>query len=247
MADSFFRKITNDSAHDLDKYFELVGGLAGLLPVTLTKFYANGVDIGNRYINQTDCEIPYTNIAVDPGYISNTNNIGNIFQNIRSYAIGDTGPAGGTIVYDKGGYSDPNYPTSKLWRYFEAAPLASEVSKLWSSGSYNVATISAIGNGKPNTVAIKNALVANSETDKAAQICDSYSYGGLDDWFLPTEYEFHAIYTACHVSGAGSFSGYYWTSKQNLAASAYYYNYTTGIYDWGPKNTLALVRPIRRF
>jgi hypothetical protein len=43
---------------------------------------------------------------------------------LRAYKIGDTGPAGGFIFYDKG-YN------SGGWRYLEAAPVEAEFQTVW--------------------------------------------------------------------------------------------------------------------
>ncbi|GHU33390.1 hypothetical protein FACS1894172_11810 [Spirochaetia bacterium] len=42
----------------------------------------------------------------------------------KVYVIGDTGPAGGLIFYDKGDYSDG-------WRYLEVAPVTTETTAQW--------------------------------------------------------------------------------------------------------------------
>lgn len=70
---------------------------------------------------------------------------------VKDYAIGDTGPAGGIVFYDKGSASDG-------WRYIEAAPSGVSGSYQW--GCYDVdadvigANETAIGTGEQNTAAI---------------------------------------------------------------------------------------------
>jgi len=49
-------------------------------------------------------------------------------QESRSYKIGDTGPAGGLIFYDKGDNSDG-------WQYLEAAPANFEFEANWNSAN----------------------------------------------------------------------------------------------------------------
>ncbi|MEI6388047.1 MAG: chitobiase/beta-hexosaminidase C-terminal domain-containing protein, partial [Spirochaetota bacterium] len=65
----------------------------------------------------------------------------------ETYAVGDTGPAGGIVFYDKGSVSDG-------WRYLEAAPSDQSAGIRWYNGTYiSVSTGTAIGSGKANTAA----------------------------------------------------------------------------------------------
>jgi hypothetical protein len=114
------------------------------------------------------------------------------------YAIGDTSPGGGMAFYDKGKYSDG-------WRYMECAPASTETWAKWgvSDKPFNNRTIdtdladepevggtaAGIGTGAANTKAIAALLSAQGLQDRAAQICDALSYGGKDDWFLPSKDE----------------------------------------------------------
>ncbi len=86
-------------------------------------------------------------------------------------AIGDTGPAGGLIFYDKGSYSDG-------WRYLEAAPVATEWPKPWGLFGTNIsgADGTAVGTGEQNTADIVVAI--GTGTTYAAQLCDGLSEGG---------------------------------------------------------------------
>jgi hypothetical protein len=99
-----------------------------------------------------------------------------------TYTVGDTGPAGGLIFYDKGSYSDG-------WRYLEAAPASTEwENKPWGSfdADFIGETEMEIGTGQSNTTTIVTWLNSHSETGKAAQLCDALVYGGYSDWFLPS-------------------------------------------------------------
>ena len=93
-------------------------------------------------------------------------------------SIGDTGPAGGIVFYDKGSYSDG-------WRYLEAAPSGYESYGKW--GGYGTSvdgTSKGIGTGKANTEAIVKKLGSG---DYAAKFCYDLELGGYDDWFLPSQ------------------------------------------------------------
>ncbi len=126
----------------------------------------------------------------------------------ETYALRDTGPAGGYIFYDKGSYSDG-------WRYLEAAPVSTEwTDKQW--GSYGIlmgGTEMDIGTGKSNTTIIVAWLNSHSETDRAAQLCDALVYGGYTDWFLPSKDELNLMYANLECFGVGDFAAaYYWSS-----------------------------------
>ena len=103
-------------------------------------------------------------------------------------ASGGRGPAGGYIFYDKGSYSNG-------WRYLEAAPADMASTSAWSnvSGTLVGTTSTALGAGKTNTAAI---IAQSGHTASAAKICDDYSYGGYDDWFLPSITELRSMYNA---------------------------------------------------
>ena len=139
-----------------------------------------------------------------------------------TYAIGDTGPAGGWIFYDKGSSSDG-------WRYLEAAPSDQSASAPW--GCYGVsisgADGTAVGTGKQNTIDIE-AGCATAGT--AADICANLSLGGYSDWFLPSKDELNLMYTNLKVAGVGGFDGsYYWSSSESYDTAADGQNFYNGI------------------
>jgi hypothetical protein len=116
------------------------------------------------------------------------------------YAIGDTGPGGGIVFYDKGDTSDG-------WRYLEAAPASTE----WTNktrgydGSMLGTTSTSVGSGKANTVAMVAKLTEVGDTGKAAQLCNDLVAGGKDDWFLPSKDELNLMYTNLAAKGLGGF------------------------------------------
>ena len=134
-----------------------------------------------------------------------------------TYALRDTGPAGGLIFYDKGSYSDG-------WRYLEAAPASTEwYSEEWGScGTFIGRTETGIGTGKSNTTIIVTWLNSHGETERAAQLCDALVCGGCSDWFLPSKDEFILIYDNLYRKDVGGFAGcLYWSSSENSAGSAW--------------------------
>ena len=139
------------------------------------------------------------------------------------YSIGDKGPAGGLVFYDKGHYSDG-------WRYLEAAP--EDVGRFVfgyyrPDGTNNnvVGTVYPIGTGRYNTEKLVEFMdiegkaysdeSGTSTAEYAAKKCLDYSYGGYDDWFLPSTDELNLMYQNIHKKGLGSFANnYYWTSSE---------------------------------
>lgn len=129
----------------------------------------------------------------------------------KEYSIGDTGPAGGIVFYDKGFYSDG-------WRYLEAAP--SDIGE-YAFGYYRpynkvnnkmVGTAQPIGSGRYNTEklveymdivgkAYSNNSGEATYSEYAAKKCLDYSYGEYDDWFLPSRDELCEMYKALRCPG----------------------------------------------
>jgi hypothetical protein len=126
----------------------------------------------------------------------------------ETYKIGDTGPAGGIVFYDKG-------TTSDGWRYLEAAP----ASTVFSPSNYVRhnsdhlndligGTSTAIGSGKRNTEIILEKFLDWEEPDEyqsgrkaAARLCADLSYGGYNDCFLPSKDELNAMYLSLGDTG----------------------------------------------
>ena len=141
----------------------------------------------------------------------------------ETYQIGDTGPAGGLIFFDKGYFSDG-------WRYLEAAP--GDVGE-YNFGYYrkkginlDVLTSERIGTGRYNTDRLVKYMDINGKAyinpsgsdtgEYAARICSDYSYGGYDDWFLPSLDELDLMYDNLYLFGLGSFTDErYWSSSES--------------------------------
>ncbi|MCL1911089.1 MAG: DUF1566 domain-containing protein [Leptospirales bacterium] len=178
------------------------------------------------------------------------------FAQDKTYKIGDTGPAGGMIFYDKGNYTDG-------WRYLEAAPKEAEfIDVKWGAkGKMVGGTSKDIGSGKRNTELIVKALQELGETGRAAQRCTNLNYGGFNDWFLPSKYELDLMYKISNrvtaKKTAGSFNNYYWSSSESDSDKSYITHknqffssteiYSSLPYDYTEKDINRLVRAVRQF
>lgn len=117
----------------------------------------------------------------------------------QTYNVGDKGPAGGIIFFDKGEISDG-------WRYLEAAPAETEFRAPCGTYDQNVpGTNTGVGFGKRNTTILLAKLKELGETDCAAQLCDSLSHGGFNDWFLPSRDELNLMYKNLRENNLGNF------------------------------------------
>jgi hypothetical protein len=160
----------------------------------------------------------------------------------KVYRIGDTGPAGGIIFFDKGVYFDG-------WRYLEAAP-ADLSSSLWHEnlGIYSSVkgTGTAVGAGRQNTLAIVQHL--GRERRGAAKLCYELVFGGYDGWFLPSKDELDLMYINLKQKGLGGFlNTEYWSSSHRDDA-VWYQDFTNGNANYTyEKNVGRAVRAIRQF
>jgi len=160
------------------------------------------------------------------------------------YAIGDTGPAGGKV------FITPSTSGNTTGLYFEAAPVATEVSRSWATGANQSAVVTGadgtiIGTGEANTLDIV-AQSGNVTATSAAVYCDSLSYGGFIDWFLPSKNELNQMYV--NKTTIGDFSSVaYWSSSESAASTAWSQNFSTGTQTSVSKSTASYVRPVRSF
>jgi hypothetical protein len=126
----------------------------------------------------------------------------------QTYKIGDRGPAGGLIFYDKGNNSDG-------WRYLEAAPVDLQSAQWGLEGEDVSGTGTGIGSGKRNTELIIAALNRKGGSGKAAQLCRAYTLNGYSDWFLPSKDELDLMYKNLKQKGLGNLDDtWYWSSSQ---------------------------------
>jgi len=162
----------------------------------------------------------------------------------NKYKIGDRGPAGGWIFYDKGIFEDG-------WRYLEAAPLDMPQRAEWGCQGQRIGNLSSfIGEGKNNTKIIIEGCL---EEKTAAKLCASYRGGGKKDWFLPSKDELEAMYENLHKSGIGKFANrkigwtQYWSSTESSAEYAEEKCFDDATAGAISKNSKFRVRPVRAF
>jgi len=158
----------------------------------------------------------------------------------KTYKIGDTGPAGGIIFYDRGFVADG-------WRYLEAAP--TDFATQWGADGQNITgTDTVIGSGKRNTQIIADRLKQLGESNRAAQICAGMDVNGYKDWFLPSKDELDLMYKNLKQKGLGGFSNNgYWSSSQNNNDYALFQRFNDGGQVTTVKYTSFSVRAIRAF
>jgi hypothetical protein len=126
-----------------------------------------------------------------------------------TYKIGDRGPAGGIIFFDK-------WSNEGGWRYLEAAPAETEQILPWGDGFRVNGTRTTIGAGRQNTEIISTYLNNQGAFGYAAQYCMLLEYGGYDDWFLPSKDELNLMFMNMKQKGLGNFHGdWYWSSSQD--------------------------------
>ncbi len=146
-----------------------------------------------------------------------------------NYKIGERGPAGGWIFYDKGN-------SKGGWRYLEAAPDDIKGRINWSNGkAVKLGIISSrIGSGKTNTAKLVKILGKGSY---AAKLCTEYNGGNKNDWFLPSKDELNLMYKNLHLKVLGNFPGeIYWSSTEYNFERAWLQDFSIGIQDQGVKN-----------
>ena len=171
-----------------------------------------------------------------------TTQTGGTSGNSGNYKIGDFGPAGGIIFYDKGIFSNG-------WRYLEAAPAETEFRAQWGKEGTDVTgTSTAIGSGKRNTEIIVGQLGISS----AAGLCSRLNFDGFTDWFLPSKDELDMMYKNLKLMGLGGFSsGKYWSSSPPEKNNPFYFSYgqmfSDGLQGDASRNNTFSVRAVRAF
>lgn len=116
---------------------------------------------------------------------------GNELVFTTAYVVGETGPAGGFIFYDKGKKNDG-------WRYLEAAPedLKGSTANINDDVYFSTVCI-ATGetyDGFGEGLKASELLLSRCDGEyMAARVALNYSIKGYDDWYLPTITEFKEL------------------------------------------------------
>lgn len=163
--------------------------------------------------------------------------------------LGETGPAGGIVFYDKGSYSAG-------WRYLEAA--RNDVAQWpgtvaeWGARISVDVTSTAIGTGKANTAAIVAALGSDNAgrgSQYAALLCAELDLGGYRDWYLPSIEELATMYDYLFNSfpHQADLSSFYWSSSEYSHGEAWFTGSYLDLRRHGNKTVGMSVRPIRSF
>ncbi len=230
----------------------------------------NGVNNKHSFIKDyySDSEFSITK-AVLTGYLSDANSDagykGDKYQHnypaesTTTYAVGDTGPAGGIVFYDKGYYRNG-------WRYLEVASSDVDTSghifgyyRATANSEYKMTgTSTAIGAGKVNTELLVRTMGDNAyksyniggdtTSDYAAKKCVDYTSGEYSDWFLPSKDELNLIYENLYLKSIGTFSNnYYWSSSDFSGFYAWLQYFSYGYQYYDCRSGDYYVRPVRAF
>jgi hypothetical protein len=195
-----------------------------------------------RTITSEPLKIPEPTIqTVDPSFIEAARQAQQQSA-AKVYKIGDAGPAGGIVFYDKGSYSDG-------WRYLEAAPPETEFAAEWGADEKDVpGTTQEVGSGKRNTQIIVKNLQQSGESGRAAQLCEGLNFNGFTDWFLPSRDELFLMYKNLEMKGLGDFvNSWYWSSSQSVNIYAWVQNFDTGRQDRHLKSIAYWVLAVRAY
>jgi len=178
-------------------------------------------------------------------------------QPIQTYRLGDTGPAGGLVFYDKGNNVGG-------WRYLEAAPAdLGPTDYIENPGSFppNLYQLwertyeregRAVGRGTYNSEYLMTIAQARGGFTWAVRLCDNYEANGFTDWFLPSRDELNFIYGNLYLQGKGNFRPeQYWSSTGWTdtwgSYRAWYINFADGKHDNTNPRQQRRVRPVRQF
>lgn len=104
-------------------------------------------------------------------------------------------------------------------------------------------TGTAIGTGVANTSAI---IGQANHTNSAAKVCEDYSAGDFEDWYLPSKDELNTLYQN-RVAIGGFATTEYWSSSEDLVLFSWYQNFSDGTQSSRRKFYAYKVRPVRSF
>jgi TolB-like protein len=181
--------------HQLGADYVITGQITFSGEVYRLRVFAIDIEKGRRVasssldINPNDKQI---NHLITTG-TENDINIRDSKKQANEYKIGDIGPAGGIVFYDKGVFANG-------WRYLEAAP--HDIGPVqWGVFGVWIGTDYEVGTGKTNTQRIVEKLKQHGEIDRAAELCVVLNINGYEDWFLPSIRELILLYNNLYQKG----------------------------------------------
>jgi hypothetical protein len=143
-------------------------------------------------------------------------------ETTETYTVGQTGPAGGIVFYDKGEYSDG-------WRYMEVEATETDTLLQWGCNTIALGTThTGIGTGLVNSGKIKSFFdnLPGYYTNPVETCSDNadgtvaagfglYINNDNKQWFLPSQEELTLVYQNVAAAQLGNFGPYlYWTSTE---------------------------------
>jgi hypothetical protein len=171
-----------------------------------------------------------------------------------TYALGDTGPAGGFVFY----------VTGDGLHGLEAAPEdiggnASATLVVWGCNGTLLSGMNELGVGSGVHNTSQRDLCSDAST--AAKAAAAYEYNGYTDWFLPSKAELDLMYheladtdndsTNSGVGDDGNPGGFasndYWSSSQDDSNYAWAQYFESGLQGGGSKDVALRVRAVRAF
>ncbi|MES2617869.1 MAG: hypothetical protein V4613_08320 [Bacteroidota bacterium] len=153
--------------------------------------------------------------------------------NFKTLTVGQTGTAGGRVIFDKGFYSNG-------WRYIESD--TNMIPDHW--GCWNTLvgkTSDSLGAGKGNT----DSILTVCPYANAALGCSNFVSGSKSDWFLPSKEEAMA-YINWGVYSPGNIL---WTSSEISSTQVWVYDISTGkLIPYNKSSSVfSYYTPIRRY
>ena len=177
-------------------------------------------------------------------------------------------PTGGKCNYLEVAPSGWNTGSDPAKHWAVSANQSADVSTIANESSANNSA-SGVGLGYQNSVAIvtQNGAYNASSNNYAAGAARAYAGGSKSDWYLPTTAELNllcqwargvapSVITRCiggtlnsatYGAGTAGFAGGYWSSSEYDASNAWYPNFNNGFQNYGGKNNVLYVRPVRAF
>ena len=176
-------------------------------------------------------------------YTITENNISAHFGNevnFTTLSIGQAGPGGGIVFFDKGNANGG-------WQYLESATSDQSTGIAWGCDATSIpGTQLTVGSGEANTSLI---VAGCNEASFAAKLCDNLSLGGQSDWFLPSRDEINLMYKNLHRNNQGNFNinYFYRSSAQGDNGGAWTFYFNNGSAYSSNKASTNYVRAVRAF